>query len=232
MPVFPDYNFQNAALIVSVNCDFLGTWGSPVHFIPKYVGQRKLNDGKKTMSYHVQFESGMSLTGSNADRRVKIKPSEEKALLIDLYNRIAEKSGAEKVPGNASREDLSEIAGMLVLAKGKSVVLSGTNDTGIQLIVNGINSLLGNYGNCIDLNNPLNISAGPDSEMEKLVSDMNEGGIGALLMYGVNPLYDYPEPDRFMAGLGKTALTVNMSGALNETVGKATWECPVHHYLE
>ncbi|HLP74455.1 MAG TPA: 4Fe-4S dicluster domain-containing protein [Bacteroidales bacterium] len=232
MPVFPDYNFQNAALIVSVNCDFLGTWGSPVHFIPKYVGQRKLNDGKKTMSYHVQFESGMSLTGSNADRRVKIKPSEEKALLIDLYNRIAEKSGAEKVPGNASREDLSEIAGMLVLAKGKSVVLSGTNDTGIQLIVNGINSLLGNYGNCIDLNKPLNISAGPDSEMEKLVSDMNEGGIGALLMYGVNPLYDYPEPDRFMAGLGKTALTVNMSGALNETVGKATWECPVNHYLE
>ncbi len=31
----------------------------------------------------------MSLTGSNADIRKKIKPSEEKALLIDLYKRIA-----------------------------------------------------------------------------------------------------------------------------------------------
>lgn len=98
-PVFPDYHFQNTDLVLSVNCDFLGTWGAPVHFIAKYTSRRKLNDGNKSMLYHLQYESGMTLTGSNADRRVKIKPSEEKVLLADLYNRIAAKSG-----GTASGE--------------------------------------------------------------------------------------------------------------------------------
>ena len=50
------------------------------------------------MLRHIHFESGMSLTGSNADKRIKIKPSEEKLLLADLYNRIAEKTGGEIIP--------------------------------------------------------------------------------------------------------------------------------------
>ena len=32
--VIPDYHFGNADIVVSVNADFLGTWLSPVHFIP------------------------------------------------------------------------------------------------------------------------------------------------------------------------------------------------------
>ncbi len=85
---------------------------------------------------------------------------------------------------------------------------------------------------CIDLNNYLNISAGIDSKMEGLVNDLDAGRIKALLMYNVNPAYDYPQPDKFLSGLKKTALTVNMAGCLNETSGKAKFECPVHHFLE
>ncbi len=101
--VIPDYHFQNAGYVVSVNADFLGTWVSPVHFIPKYVSRRKLDNGEKDMLRHIHFESGMSLTGSNADKRIKIKPSEEKLLLAELYNRIAEKTGAEEFPGVTCR---------------------------------------------------------------------------------------------------------------------------------
>ena len=48
------------------------------------------------MLRHIHFESGMSITGSNADIRRKIKPSEEIILLADLYNKIAQKAGAER----------------------------------------------------------------------------------------------------------------------------------------
>ena len=67
--VIPDYQFRNANIVVSVNADFLGTWLSPVHFIPSYVSRRKLNSGERNMLKHVHFESGMSLTGANADIR-------------------------------------------------------------------------------------------------------------------------------------------------------------------
>jgi Fe-S-cluster-containing dehydrogenase component/anaerobic selenocysteine-containing dehydrogenase len=230
--IIPDYHFQNANLVVSVNADFLGTWIAPVHFIPKYTARRKLNNGEKGMLKHIHFESGMSITGSNADIRKKIKPSEEIMLLSDLYNTIAHKTGAETFPAPSYREDLSELADQLIASRGRSVVVSGTNNIDIQIITNGINFLLGNYDNSIDLNNYLNISAGIDSKMDDLVNDLDGGRIKALLMYNVNPAYDYPQADKFLSGLKKTTLTVNMAGCLNETTGKAKFECPVHHFLE
>ena len=228
-PVIPDYNFQNAALVVSVNADFLGTWVSPAHFIPKYVSRRK-PDNK--MLRHIHLESGMSLTGSNADKRIKIKPSEEKELLIGIYNLIAERTGEKLIPGGKVRQDVSEIANSLLGSKGKSIVLSGTNNLEIQTIVNGINNLLGNYSDCIDINNHLNIASGIDSKVDELVNEMNSGKVKALFMYNINPVYDYPEPEKFLSGVKNISLTVNIAGSQNETVGKAKYECPVPHYLE
>ena len=68
--------------------------------------------------------------------------------------------------------------------------------------------------------------------MEELVNDLNAGKVKALFMYNVNPVYDYPDSDKFLKGIKNTELTVNMAVALNETVGKAKYECPVNHYLE
>ena len=230
--VIPDYHFQNADLVVSLNADFLGTWLAPVHFIPKYVSRRKPENVNKDMLRHIHFESGMSLTGSNADKRIKIKPSEEKLLLADLYNRIAEKTGGKLLPGVTGKQDLSKLADDLLKSRGRSIVISGTNNVDIQIIVNGINALLGNFDKCIDLNNHLNIAAGIDSKMEELVNDMNAGKVDGLFMYNVNPAYDYHDPDKFISGVKNISLTVNMAGSLNETVGKSKYECPVHHYLE
>jgi MoCo/4Fe-4S cofactor protein with predicted Tat translocation signal len=230
--VIPDYHFQNAAFVASFNADFLGTWVSPVHFIPKYVSRRKLDSGEKDMLRHFHFESGMSLTGSNADKRIKIRPSEEKVILADLYNKIALKAGGQALPAPASKRDLTELADKLLEYKGRSMVISGTNDVDIQVIVNGINALLGNYESCIDLQNHLNIAAGNDTKTEELVNDMNGGKVKCLFMYNVNPLYDYHDHDKFLSGIKNTVLTVNMTGSLNETVGNAKYECPVNHYLE
>lgn len=225
--VFPDYNFQNADLVLSVNCDFLGTWGVPVHFIPKYVSRRRVDETSHDMLFHIQYEASHTLTGSNADKRLKLKPSAEKSFLTDLYNKLSGQAGK-----TSFREDLSILAERLLASKGRSIVVSGTNNTEIQIIVNGINNLLGNYAGCIDLNNPVNIGAGDDIAMEKLITDLSNGSIGALFMYNVNPVYDSPGPARFAEGLSKTSLTVNMSVALNETFGKSKYECPVSHYLE
>lgn len=230
--VIPDYHFQNADLVISLNADFLGSWLAPVHFIPEYVSRRKPEQGEKEMLRHIHFESGLSLTGSNADKRVKIKPSEEITVLADLYSMIAAKTGGNEFPAAKCRIDLTAIVSSLLACKGRSIVVSGTNNTDIQLIVNGINNLLGNYADCIDLNNHLNIAAGIDSTIEDLVEKLNSGKVKALLMYNVNPLYDYHDPARFASGLKNTILSVNMSGAKNETAGKAKYECPVNHYLE
>ena len=40
------------------------------------------------MSRHIQFEANMTLSGANADKRVAIKPSQQKVALAKLYGKL------------------------------------------------------------------------------------------------------------------------------------------------
>src|SRR5476651_2645198 len=88
--VLPHYRFDKADVIVSFGADFLGTWISPTEFIGQYVKNRNNKSlQSKKMSRHIQFETGMSNTGSNADTRILVKPSEEGVALVNLYNQLS-----------------------------------------------------------------------------------------------------------------------------------------------
>src|SRR5436190_2242688 len=131
----PTYSFDKAEVIVSFACDFLINWISPIEYSRQYAETRKLNGGKKTMSKHVQFESSLSLTGSNADERYHVKPSMQGAAIASLYNAIAAKAGASTVnagtPGELAKP-ISMLADELWANKGKSLVVCGINNTAIQ----------------------------------------------------------------------------------------------------
>src|ERR1044071_2825137 len=51
-------------------------------------------------------------------------------------------------------------------------------------------------------------------------------------MLGVNPAYDYHQPERFLSGLKKVALSVSFSDRRDETSSHANAVCPDHHFLE
>ena len=229
--VIPSYKFDRAEIIVSFGADFLGTWLSPIEFTKQYVQNRKL-DNKKTMSRHIQFEPGMSLTGSNADERFSIKPSEEGIILVNLYNELLVLSGTMADNISKSAVDIKIIASELWANKGKSIVVSGTNDKNIQVVTNAINILLDNYGKTIDLSTPLYLKQGIDEDMTSLVNDMLEGKIDALIINNVNPAYDYPDSDKFIEGLNNVKLSISMSSTLDETSSLVNYICPDNHYLE
>ena len=91
--VLPSYQFDKAKVVVGFGADFLGSWLMPIEFTKQYSTGRKVSHDKKEMSYHVQFEAGMSLTGSNADKRVVLRNSQQKLVLANLYNEIAQNLG-------------------------------------------------------------------------------------------------------------------------------------------
>ncbi|MCF6241738.1 MAG: TAT-variant-translocated molybdopterin oxidoreductase [Bacteroidales bacterium] len=230
--VLPDYHFDKADLIVSFGADFLGNWISPIEFTKQYSSKRKPEKGSTKMSKHVQFESTMTLTGSNADYRIPIKPSDEVALLIELYNKLAAKAGAEKLNGGKAIVNIDTLASELWENKGKSLVVCGTNDVNNQYIVNAINNLLENYGNTIDINTPLLLKQGNDAEAKAIVEEMNAGKISAIFFNNSNPVYDYPEKEKFVEGLKKVALSVSFASSKDETSQLCTYICPDNNYLE
>jgi molybdopterin-containing oxidoreductase family iron-sulfur binding subunit len=227
----PDYRFENADLVVAFNADFLGTWLSPVEYTRKYMKKRRLTDGQKQLSHHIQFETNFTITGSKADKRFPIKPSDEKIILAGLYNALVVKSGGTAQTLPKSPVDLDFLADEILSHKGKSIIVSGSNDLECQLLVNAINNLAGSYGSTISLSEPSYIRQGIDTEMNNLVREMNDGKVASLIIVNANPIYDYHDK-AFTEGLKKVKLSVSLSDKKDETSKAVQYFCPDHHFLE
>ena len=232
--VIPSYNFDKAEVIVSFGADFLGTWISPVEFTKQWVTNRNPKGGK--LSKHFQFESTLSLTGTNADVRVPMRESKEGIYLISLYNEIAKlASNAQlavtqnaELAGNAIKNSAKE----LFAAKGKSLVISKSNNINNQTIVNGINIMLGNYGTTIDLDNYSNQSKFVEADFEKFINDLSSGSIKGVIFINSNPVYSYHNSTKLVEGLKKATLVVSTSDQNDETSDLAGYVCPDNHFLE
>jgi len=230
--IIPDYRFIKAKVVVSFGADFLGSWLSPVEYTKGYTAARKLQDGRKEMLRHYQFESGMTLSGSNADVRFPIKPSEEGAIVLALYNAVAKSKGGQVLSGVQSSVDISELAKDLLENEKQSIVISGSNDVNIQILVNGINQLLGNYGETIGLDTPLMTKQGIDQKCEILLADMKAGNVKALLVWNANPVYDHPKGKEFAEAIKKAGLSVSFSERPDETTVLCQYVLPESNYLE
>ncbi len=233
--VLPKYNFDKADLIVSFSADFLGTWISGEEFTAQYTANRDYKSlaGKK-MSRHIQFEGGMSLTGSNADTRVPVKLSEEGPALIALYNAITGQSLPGGTLGNNTTADkvIKLAAKELVQNKGKGLVVCGSNDVSTQILVNAINAAIGSYGSTIDLDNPCYLYAGNDAEFNGLVAEMSRGEVGAVLFLNSNPAYDYIDAKKFEAALKNVPAKISFADRADETASLCNAIAINHNYLE
>ena len=231
----PHYRFGGASVIVGIEADFLGAWLSPVEFTREYAGRRRPESGA-LMSRHVQFESGLSLTGSNADVRVPIAPSEQGLVALALLHRIARRHGGIEVPevdeSSLDARALDKAADDLWRARGASLVVCGAHDEATQTLVHAINTHLGNIGRTVDLDNVSLQKQGDDAAFARLVEDMADRRVDVLILYGVNPAYDAPDADRFVAAMERVPLTVSFADRLDETAARADVVCPDHHFLE
>jgi molybdopterin-containing oxidoreductase family iron-sulfur binding subunit len=227
----PSFNLAAAKVIVGLNSDFLASGVNPVEMNRQYGVGRKLNVKNPTMSRHIQFESMMSMTGANADERYHHRPSETGAVALALYAALG---GSVTAPALDPRlqQAVQKTADTLSKNRGAGIVLAGSNDRNVQVIVNGINELIGANGTTISWASTYNTRQGVDADMVKLVDDMNAGVIGALLIHEANPAYNYHDSKRFSDGLKKVKFTVSFNQKMDETSELCKYVIPDHNYLE
>ena len=228
----PDYVFENADIIVSFDADFLGSWMNSSENIKRYVQKRKLNSDNNHMSQHIQFESRMSLTGSNADYRYTIKPSEINIKVAQLYNEILKLKSKNSYNIGKSSDRIKKIATLLFNNKGKSMVLAGNNHLSTQIIINAINYELGNYNSTIDTSKLLLNKKAIDTDIAKLIKLMNSGSVKGLICYEANPVFDYCDGETFRNSISKVPFTVGIGDTPNETSSLMNYITPSNHYLE
>ncbi len=221
-----NYDFSKASTIVSVGADFLGDWQGG-GFDTAYAKGRIPDHGK--MSRHIQFESNMSLTGANADKRVPLTPSEQKVALAKIYGKVTGASVSGSLPAHIE-EAVNGAASELLKAGSNAVLVSGIQDVNAQTVVFAINEALASKA--FDPSTPIKTRQGDDKAVAKLVADMNAGTVGALIMSGVNPMYTLPNAADFEAGLANVDLSVAFSMKEDETSSLVQYIAAAPHYLE
>ena len=221
-----NYDFEKAATIVSIGADFLGDWQGG-GFDSGYSKGRIPQDGK--MSRHIQFESNLSLSGANADKRVPLTPSQQKLALAKLYSYVVGSSVSVNLP-EAIDEAVRSAASELKRAGSNGVVVTGIQNVNAQTVALEINEFLNSKA--FDATTPIKTRQGNDVAVSTLVSDMKAGKVAAIIMSGVNPLYSLPNASDFAEGLQKTELSIAFSMKADETASQTQYIAATPHYLE
>ena len=221
-----NYDFSKADTIVSIGADFLSDWQGG-GFDSGYAAGRVPTNGK--MSRHIQFESNMSLTGANADKRVPLTPSQQKLALAKLYSEVVGGSVSVDLPEHISTA-ISNAASQLKKAGSNAVVVTGIQDVNAQTVVLEINEYLNSKA--FDPATPIKTRQGNDKAVNTLIADMKAGKVGAIIMSGVNPLYTLPNAADFAEGLAQTELSVTFSMKADETSTQTQYIAAAPHYLE
>ena len=228
--VVPNYRFDKANLIVSFGADFLGTWISPVEFTSQYAKNRKVSGPNSKMSRHIQVESHMSMTGSNADNRILVKPSEQGAAIAYLASKIV--GGSAPAFGNAdAKKALDKVANQLNANRGSALVVSASNNVHEQILINAINSSLGNLGTTVDFANASLQRQGSERELKILLDELKSGMVDTVLFNNCNPVFEYADGAALQGAL-EGAYKISLGYTPNETNLAADVIAPVNHTLE
>ena len=225
---FPSYKFEEAQAIVTIGADFLGTFGDAVWYKENWAKTRNPESG--SMSRIHAFETNMSLTGSNADYRSMVKPSEHGKVATALLNAVSGR-GAAGALSEGVQAAVSAAAKDLKAAGKNALVLSGSNDLNVQRVVNAINEALGATGTTVKFESN-DLFQGSSAALAQLTQDMAAGRVNTLIVADCNPAYDAANAAAFSAAMGKVNLTVSTATVADETASQCRVIAPTHHWLE
>ena len=143
---FPSYQFEEAEAVVTIGADFLGTFADSLSTLsvgPKPESQRMV----PCPGLHA-FETNMSLTGSNADYRTMVKPSEQGKCCNGIAGDATGQGMCSILVRRSARRGIRQRKD-LKKAGSKGLVLAGSNDFAMQRVVNAINAALGAVGTTV-----------------------------------------------------------------------------------
>ena len=225
-----DYNFSKAETIISIDADILGDWQGGGYDVEYSSGRiPKKENGKSKMSYHMQFESNMSLSGANADKRVPVTPSVLKNVLAFIYGKLSN----QKV--NSKLETKVQNAALLAVKKiknsgRKAVLVSGIQETNAQELVLAINRLI--KSEAFDDSHIKLTRKGNSKEVDQFVKNLINGDISGLITVGVNPVNNLSDGPKIGEAIKKLDFSATFSLKMDETASASQFVGSLPHYLE
>ena len=246
----PAIAWDKARIIVALESDFLGTDGMTLEQIRGYSNGR---DVVKSTSVNRLYavEGTMTLTGTNADYRLRLRPDEQLNFVAALLNEIVLVRRKGTVRGSLpsfvanaglaafaskhslSREVLDHLVDDLIERAGRAIVLAGEIlPADVHVAVNALNEILGNSALYLDASSVTFTPPSMPEELQTLVDGMRSGRVGAVVHVNSNPVFQLPREFGYEDALRKVPASVALVESGNETSRFCTYVLPIHHAFE
>ena len=274
MRAVPD--LQNARFIMSLGSDFLGTEHGSVAASADWAKKRSIGTMEMattrtgepapdktqldvTMNRLFVAETVMSLTGSNADHRIRLGRHQmdafgaQLALAMQEINAISipaelaaliQKKAQTKLPENAikmARAFAQDIQNTVIGdAEGPLVIVGRSESPFLHNLAAFLNhgrqrrSMVRYYE---DFSRPQFVTSGqPDAgdfgNLKALTAELNSGAVDTLVILGTNPGYHAPGDLDFANAVKKAKNVIVLSDQGTETTKLSTLSLPRAHFLE
>lgn len=242
----PVLTLENADIIAAFDADLLGAHPSSSSNARGWAAGRTNADKVKAgvagvkMNRLYAVEPVLSLTGTNSDERLAVKPSQVLAVLGAV-------AAGLKVEG-VTAPDLASIAGQdrvqsiesfvarlvadLKAAGARAVVEAGPGQPAeAHALAAAINAKLGAVGTTVSYIADPSDEAGVDG-LRLVAEALKAGKVESLIVLGGNPAFDAPRDLDFAQLIAKAKWSAHLSSHRNETSVKCAWNLPRAHAFE
>ncbi|HUR34948.1 MAG TPA: TAT-variant-translocated molybdopterin oxidoreductase [Vicinamibacterales bacterium] len=225
------YSIDKADVILALDADFLASGPGSLAHARQFASRRRPEEIARMNRLYVA-ETMPTSTGSRADHRLALKPSE----IVALARQIAAGVGVGSA-GAASAETqkwVTAVAQDLQAHKGTSLVIAGdAQPPVVHALAHAMNQALGNVGQTVVYTQTA--EAEPVDQVESikaLVADMDAGKVDLLIVLGGNPVYNAPADLNFGKALERVQTRVYLAQFNDETAELCHWQIPAAHFLE
>ena len=225
-----DYDFSLSETIISIDADFMSDWQGGNYSSGWSKNRVPNKENEHTMSYHLQFESNMTLTGANADNRVMAKPRELKLVLQSIYLELTNQRYLGPALGPYLDKHIKLAVESIKKSGKKAVVISGLDDVDSQETVLMINEFI--KSDAFDISSPRLIYQASDSDLLNTIDGLKSGNISGIITAGVNPGYTLPGADEFLELVNKLEFSLCFTMKEDETANSCKYLAATPHYLE
>lgn len=233
-PARVHYDLTRAQRIVSLDSDFTCSGPEALVHSRDLSSTRRVRHAGDEMSRLYVLESCPSGTGSLADHRIRMAPSQISAFALALANELG--IGRFSVPAGAEidAEIVSKIAEDLRGHEGSSVVIPGEGQPAeIHALCHAINTTLGAMGTVVSTS-PMSADEARSSveSIRSLAAEMTAGRVDTLVCIDTNPLFDAPADLNFGDAFASLSTTITWSVQASETAARSMWSLNGAHFLE
>lgn len=246
------YDFSQADVVLSIDCDFLAARDLPACYIQEFSAARRLEGRPEDLTRSVEtmvrlYHLGPTPTPTSAksDHNLALRPSEIAEVVNELASRVGKVGRGQGEPESirssnvldVRSEWLDRVVEDLETAGSRALVIVGREQpAAIHALADALNRELGGLGNTVRIIESPQVrppeSLSDVAMLEELVSQMNSGQVETLLMLGGNPAFDAPADIDFGEALAKVPYSVSLTHSANETSQKSTFLVPRSHFLE